>query len=417
MKSKLLFPTNTLFILFAFLFAFTFSGCEKEDVGEMINSTHRSIPEIDESKKWFDNQLKNSKTLQEWEQIYSPGIDWKAAKLVVSSQKDTVIEVPYQIKKNKYEFGLGRGPDGKNRIEKLFSPHVTRLAISVKDSKYNAKLMYLFCDTMIVNGKKAFYDAKTLSDINFANSYYSSPKHAVLMAFGDFDGSLDSFKYYELGRAKSTLKVGRSLNSRQPELRDLCYQQYTIVITHYSCIYHYCTPYYEYQTGWAELECNNGGGGSPDEDQTSPSGEEGTGTNDTGNIPTEPDPCVFTQGEQGDIYLATIYSNYTWYSSQVVVKVRAQCSINSNGTIQNSPEIGLSGYGGTFSLLSKLISAKESRVGRGANDKCEAMYSYQFTGRVQMTPTIFFTSPHLNSDSNHLTHDKPFSVNSSFNFD
>jgi hypothetical protein len=416
MKSKLLFPTNTLFILFAFLFVFTFSGCEKEDVDEMINSTHRSIPEIDESKKWFDNELKNSKTLQDWEQIYSPGIDWKAAKLVVSSQKDTVIEVPYRIKKNKYEFGLGHGSDGKNRIEKLFSPHVTRLAISVKDSKYNAKLMYLFCDTMMVNGKKAFYDAKTLSDINFANSYYSSPKHAVLMAFGDFDGSLDSFKYYELGKVKSTLKVGRSLNSRQPELRDLCYQQYTIVITHYSCIYNYCTPYYEYQTGWAELECNTGGGGSPDEDQTSPSGEEGTGTNDTGNIPTEPDPCTFPQGNEAYIYLKMIKSNYTWYSSQVVVRVNAKCSINSNGSIHNGPVIYLTGYGGQFKLESQTVSAKTPFVGRGINNTCQAYYPYVFSGTVELIPSILYSLPHLNPDPNHLREVRNFSVENSFNW-
>lgn len=184
--------------------------------------TASTDPAINSAQLWLTNQIERNDQLKSWDKAFSPQFEWDKAQLLVSPTQDSIIEIPYQTQQ-KYKYGIGpAGNKGEYGISKYIEAHVTRLAISVHQNKYSARLMHLFSDTMMLGDQKTFYPVDSLQKINFANSFQANPNYAVLIGYANFRAALKTLKYYELGKIKMQGRtMSKYIAAEQPQ-RSVC---------------------------------------------------------------------------------------------------------------------------------------------------------------------------------------------------
>lgn len=157
---------------------------------------------INSAQIWLTAQIEQNDQMRSWHRAFSPQFEWGKAQLVVSPTQDSIIEIPYQTQQ-KYKYGVGPvGSRGEYGIAKYIEAHVTRMAVSVHQNKYSARLMHLFADTTMRGDRKTFYPVDSLQKINFANSFQANPNFAVLIGYANFTAALKTLKYFELGELK-----------------------------------------------------------------------------------------------------------------------------------------------------------------------------------------------------------------------
>ncbi len=184
--------------------------------------TASTDPTINSAQIWLAAQIEQNDQMKRWEKAFSPRFEWDKAQLLVSPTQDSIIEIPYQAQQ-KYKYGIGpAGNKGEYGISKYIEAHVTRLAISVHQNKYSARLMHLFADTMMLREQKTFYPVDSLQKINFANSFQVNPNYAVLIGYANFTTALKTLKYFELGKIKMEGRtMSKYIAAEQPQ-RSAC---------------------------------------------------------------------------------------------------------------------------------------------------------------------------------------------------
>lgn len=184
--------------------------------------TASTDPTIKSAQIWLAAQIEENDQMKRWDKAFSPRFEWDKAQLLVSPTQDSIIEIPYQTQQ-KYKYGIGpAGNKGEYGISKYIEAHVTRLAISVHQNKYSARLMHLFADTMMLGDQKTFYPVDSLQKINFANSFQVNPNYAVLIGYANFRAALKTLKYYELGKIKMQGRtMSKYIAAEQPQ-RSAC---------------------------------------------------------------------------------------------------------------------------------------------------------------------------------------------------
>ncbi len=364
-------------------------SCEKEEDPFSLHENIKLSDEIEISKKWLEKQIAENEQAKNWSQIYSPNFDWTQAKLLVSSQKDTVVEVPYEADRE-YKFGIGpAGSKGEYCTSKYLEPQATRVAISMKKGVFNAKLMHLFCDTLIVGNKKIWYKPEAFKDISFANSFYSSPNYSSLIFYAGLDEKFQSYKYYEKGKVREEGQAQYSLqNFGGSNLRSGC-DLMTVTTLRYACTGYdgyplYCKPYVEYSY---VLVCTDANPNDSAADDTNSGGSSGGDPVDTQEEEVEL-PCVFDLTSSSQ-QIGRVSTSASPKLSTVTAYVSSSCHIGSDGQPDRDLETFITNSsGGSANIQYQGNDKNESFVGRNEFKSCTARHTYNVRVTLLLTPHV-----------------------------
>lgn len=215
MEMKTSQPAELIFLL-PILFLTCFCTNNRTQISALTD------PKIKAAQLWLTTQIEQNDQMKGWYKAFSPELEWHKAQLLVSPNRDSIIEIPYQTQQ-KYKYGIGpAGSKGEYGISKYVEAHVTRLAISVHQNKYSARLMHLFADTMMLGDQKTFYPVDSLIKIGFANSFRANPNYAVLIGYADFTTTLKTLKYYELGKIRMQGRTMPKYIAAEQHQRSVC---------------------------------------------------------------------------------------------------------------------------------------------------------------------------------------------------
>lgn len=363
-------------------------SCEKDEVTTKPELTQNLSNEIKASKQWLEKQMLENEQTKSWSKIYTPTFAWEQARMLISTQKDTLIEVPY-LASRKYKFGIGPvGTKGEYLVSKYIEPQVTRIAISVKSGNFKARLMHLFCDTLIVGNKKIWYKPEVLNDIAFANSFTSSPNHAALIFYAGLDEQFQSYKYYEKGKVK---EEGNTISSRgaitQPSLRSGC-DLVTVATVRYACTgidgYPlYCKPYVEYSYTVQCTDDSNPYDSTPDDPYTG-----GGAGSDNPQENQEEAPCTFSRASKSE-WIGSVSSSKSPNLTTVTAKVYASCHIGTDGSTDRNLDVYVTdSYGGSATLGYSGNDLNSSFIGKDENNRCKAAHTYNVRATAILTPNV-----------------------------